>query len=124
MARVNEVIRFLEWERNSAAEALAKLAEPKLAVPVTEAPAAPVAEPAPKEPHKSKPLNTVLEPAAAKHHDVAEYMAMSRDELMKLARLADVADRSKLSKEALAAALAAADPPNPSAKRPQGRPRQ
>ena len=29
VARVNEVIRFLEWEGNSAAEALAKLAEPK-----------------------------------------------------------------------------------------------
>jgi hypothetical protein len=105
-ARVNEVIRFLEWEGNTAAEALAKFAEPKPAVPVTEAP--PVAEPAPKEPHKSKPLNIVMEPAAGEHHDVAEYMAMSRGELMKLARLADIADRSKLSKEALAAALAAA----------------
>ena len=65
VARVNEVIRFLEWEGNSAAEALAKLAESKPAAPVTEAPAAPVAEPAPKEPHKSKPLNIVMEPVAA-----------------------------------------------------------
>ena len=109
VARVNEVIRFLEWEGNSAAEAFAKLAEPKPAVPATEVPATPVAEPAPKEPHKSKPLNIVTEPATAEHHDVAEYMAMSRGELMKLARLADIADRSKLSKEALATALATAD---------------